>query len=433
MLLTIGMIMKNEERFLRDCLTAIKPILDNVDSELVICDTGSIDNSIAIAKEFTDNVFEIEWHNDFGWARQQGFKRAKGEWFLVLDPDEIFENVQNIVDFFNSGEYKNYGTATVKRTEEPNVQNSTTIAKYLRLFKIIDGMHWHNEVHEYLAPYKEPTKNLNSILLHYGNTLQILEDTKKYEKYRSIILGIYQKNPKDYSNLLELAIQYSSENLEKSIEYAEIGIKLAQQEEQNQQNKQIHFMPQLYHNFALFLMSFYMSLEKYQKAIDFVNQYFDDNSESQISEIAVQLKLQQCLAFGKQSQFIQAKDAALIAYELKKRADNNELKPIYTLAKNYPVDDITYISNILEKFVLANLLADTIDWIDNFTEIPPTATVNYKIDKYICYANFAKYILELNPKMLHDLPKTLQAKYIQNPQEYNYICNIIENVLNNSK
>ncbi|MCL1986515.1 MAG: glycosyltransferase, partial [Firmicutes bacterium] len=64
MLLTIGMIMKNEERFLRDCLTAIKPILDNVDSELIIHDTGSTDNSIAIAKEFTDNVFEIEWRDD---------------------------------------------------------------------------------------------------------------------------------------------------------------------------------------------------------------------------------------------------------------------------------------------------------------------------------------------------------------------------------
>lgn len=36
MVLSIGMIVKNEEKYLEKCLTALKPILENVDSELII-------------------------------------------------------------------------------------------------------------------------------------------------------------------------------------------------------------------------------------------------------------------------------------------------------------------------------------------------------------------------------------------------------------
>ena len=39
MQLSIGMIVKNEEKYLDRCLAAIKPILDSIDSELIIADT----------------------------------------------------------------------------------------------------------------------------------------------------------------------------------------------------------------------------------------------------------------------------------------------------------------------------------------------------------------------------------------------------------
>ena len=40
MILSIGMIVKNEEKYLRRCLSALKPLLDAIDSELIIADTG---------------------------------------------------------------------------------------------------------------------------------------------------------------------------------------------------------------------------------------------------------------------------------------------------------------------------------------------------------------------------------------------------------
>ena len=41
MKLSIGMMVKNEEKYLEQCLSSLMPILDKVDSELIIVDTGS--------------------------------------------------------------------------------------------------------------------------------------------------------------------------------------------------------------------------------------------------------------------------------------------------------------------------------------------------------------------------------------------------------
>ena len=106
MQLSIGMIVKNEEKYLDRCLAAIKPILDSIDSELIIADTGSTDSTVEIAKKYTDNVFHFEWINDFAAARNSTLDRAKGEWYMFLDADEIFKSCNDIIHFFKSGEYK---------------------------------------------------------------------------------------------------------------------------------------------------------------------------------------------------------------------------------------------------------------------------------------------------------------------------------------
>ena len=112
MKLTIGMIVKNEEKMLDKCLSQIKPILDNVDSELIITDTGSTDGTVKIAERFTDNILHFDWIGDFAAARNHGLKKAKGEWFMFLDADEVFVSCDGIIDFFNSGEYLKYNSAS---------------------------------------------------------------------------------------------------------------------------------------------------------------------------------------------------------------------------------------------------------------------------------------------------------------------------------
>ena len=57
--------------------------------ELVVVDTGSTDNTIAIAKEAGARVEEIEWPGDFTPARNKALEFVSGDWVLVLDADEL--------------------------------------------------------------------------------------------------------------------------------------------------------------------------------------------------------------------------------------------------------------------------------------------------------------------------------------------------------
>jgi len=59
------MIVKNEERFLGQCLASVKDIAD----ELIVIDTGSTDRTVEIAREYGAQVGYFEWCNDFALAR----------------------------------------------------------------------------------------------------------------------------------------------------------------------------------------------------------------------------------------------------------------------------------------------------------------------------------------------------------------------------
>lgn len=85
--LSLCMIVKNESSQLAQCLSAA---CEHVD-EIVIVDTGSQDNTAEIAAGFTDRLEHFEWCDDFAAARNHGLCKARGDWIVVLDADEVIE------------------------------------------------------------------------------------------------------------------------------------------------------------------------------------------------------------------------------------------------------------------------------------------------------------------------------------------------------
>ncbi|WP_337872164.1 glycosyltransferase family 2 protein, partial [Ignavibacterium sp.] len=81
--ITLSMIVKNEERYLEDCLNSVKNVFD----EIIIVDTGSTDNTLKIAEKFNAKVFHFDWINDFSAARNFALSKSTGEWILYLDAD----------------------------------------------------------------------------------------------------------------------------------------------------------------------------------------------------------------------------------------------------------------------------------------------------------------------------------------------------------
>lgn len=82
--ISLCIIVKDEEQRLADCLQSVQGVVD----EIIVLDTGSTDNTVAIAHQFNARVQTFEWIDDFAAARNASLQYATGEWILVLDADE---------------------------------------------------------------------------------------------------------------------------------------------------------------------------------------------------------------------------------------------------------------------------------------------------------------------------------------------------------
>lgn len=81
------LIVKNEAHRLQLCLESIRTVVD----EIIIVDTGSEDQTVAIAQNYTDKIYTFEWCDDFSAARNESLKHASQDWILVIDADEVLE------------------------------------------------------------------------------------------------------------------------------------------------------------------------------------------------------------------------------------------------------------------------------------------------------------------------------------------------------
>jgi tetratricopeptide (TPR) repeat protein len=83
--LSLCMIVRDEQEMLPRCLEAVAGAVD----EIVIVDTGSRDQTIAIARSFGARVIERPWTGSFAQARNASFDAASGDWLIYLDADEV--------------------------------------------------------------------------------------------------------------------------------------------------------------------------------------------------------------------------------------------------------------------------------------------------------------------------------------------------------
>ena len=83
-MLSLSMIVRDEAERLAACLRSVQGFVD----EMVVVDTGSNDDTVAIAEGLGATVHRIDWPGDFAPARNQALQWVSGDWVLVLDADE---------------------------------------------------------------------------------------------------------------------------------------------------------------------------------------------------------------------------------------------------------------------------------------------------------------------------------------------------------
>jgi len=93
--LSLCVICKNEEDNIKNLLESVKGDLFD---EVIVVDTGSTDNTVAILKEFENSgkfrsfkTEYFEWINDFSAARNYSFSKATSDYIAWLDSDDTIE------------------------------------------------------------------------------------------------------------------------------------------------------------------------------------------------------------------------------------------------------------------------------------------------------------------------------------------------------
>ena len=185
------MIVKNEETCLERCLKSIKGV-----DEIIICDTGSTDKTIKIAKKYTNKVFtNYKWEESFCKARNYALSKSTGDWVLSIDADETLEpdglkKIRKGIEFA-----ENHSQKTINVIMVANISGEEFL--FPRLFKRCKEVYWKGDIHNYLSMTDDNKSDIR-ITYRYSHahsldpdrSLRILLKTMK-EKPKSIREAFY--------------------------------------------------------------------------------------------------------------------------------------------------------------------------------------------------------------------------------------------------
>ena len=141
-ILTVSILISNNYDNVRRCLESVRPLLEQVPSELILTDTGCEPRLRKLLEEYTSHIIDFTWCQDFSAARNVGLSESKGEWFLYIDDDEWFEDVTPLVQFFSSKECTETNVAFYIQRNHKDYSGSNYEDYYVdRLIRHVEGLH----------------------------------------------------------------------------------------------------------------------------------------------------------------------------------------------------------------------------------------------------------------------------------------------------
>lgn len=255
------------------CLASLQYFRDALPCEIILVDTGCNREQRKLAERYADKILDFSWCDDFAAARNIGLKASNGEWFLYLDDDEWFENPSKIIEFFTSGEYQKYNSATYLVRNYLNEQGTIyEDVKVGRMVKRESCTAFHGKIHEFLYPCKAPVKNFSTFVHHFGYVFKN-EDEKRLHAQRNIKLleEMVKEQPQEIRWVNQLAQEYYGIGCyEQAIEVCKQGI---QQSKDNETCDYIRFGTA----YAFLILS-YMAKKENEEAQEWLDKALEENA-----------------------------------------------------------------------------------------------------------------------------------------------------------
>lgn len=272
--ISLCMIVRNEEKYLEQCLKSVVNLVD----EIIIVDTGSIDSTKEIALKYTNKIYDFSWCNDFSAARNYSISKAGHEYILVVDGDEKLEkmdrsSVERLIEEHPQG----VGRLLRINRYTRNHQEYRSRERVGRLFSK-EYYRYEGKIHEQLtrrekAEQSEDGSNYYNVPLvfeHLGYEGELTVRKEKTQRNIRLLEIECRQRPGDPYLLYQLGKSYyMEEEYNKACEYFEqvLCIEL---------NQKLEYVEDLVESYGYSLLN----TEQYEKALQLWNLYEEFNSST---------------------------------------------------------------------------------------------------------------------------------------------------------
>ncbi|MDQ1911284.1 glycosyltransferase [Paenibacillus sp. GD4] len=268
------MMVKNEEKNLNRCLRSLEPVMSAIPSELIIVDTGSTDDTVLIANQYTDKVYFHKWNNHFSEMRNISISYAKGEWIFIIDADEELDAPTDLHKVFEYNEINRFNTIRMQvrnyvfKDEKKEIYNVSE-----RLFRNDGEFHYAGSIHNQPI-FKGPVINTDLVINHYGyynDDPELME--RKFKRTSTLLLKELEKDPNSIYYRFQLARSYlMHKDNKEALEEIEKAFELVQKLEESLIKTRYYYVLGEYVRILFFN-------DKWQECINVSEKGLADNSE----------------------------------------------------------------------------------------------------------------------------------------------------------
>ncbi len=231
--LSVCLIVKNEERFLAQCLRSVK----GVAHQIVVVDTGSTDRTVEIAKEHGAEVYHFAWNDNFSDARNFALEHARGDWVLSLDADEelMATSVEQLWRDLAAPNAIGYRIPL-----KNHIDTADGVTYVPRLFRNAPGLYFIGRVHEQIYTTVIVRQNHwqmeapmgTTTLMHYGYDPEVKKEKNKVKRNLDLLERAVIEMPDEPALLMNFGLDLVNDgHLERGLEQYRKAVALIEKHE----------------------------------------------------------------------------------------------------------------------------------------------------------------------------------------------------------
>lgn len=186
-MLSVVIITQNEENNIRRCLESVE-----FADEIIVLDSGSTDQTVNIAKQYTDKVYVNHDWKGYGLQKQRALSYATGDWVLNLDADESVGAPlkKAIIRIMTSNQADAYCVPIQMNFYGKKLRYASSPSRHIRLFKREGAEYSNHIVHEkIILPTTARIDKLSTPIEHhcYRDLSHALAKMNRYSSYSAAI------------------------------------------------------------------------------------------------------------------------------------------------------------------------------------------------------------------------------------------------------